>query len=308
MAIFISQEIFACIREELLHSRESFTAISAYCKLPLVEFFDDCILDRALQKRLVVRMRMSDILDGSTDLAIYPFCKEHGWELYFRLDLHGKTYIFDSLKGVVGSANATRSGMNFDGPGNCEMATLVELDQSDQTKIDRVIQDSVRMTDEIFEKMEAAIELVDDGDRVNSSKQWPDAILNLFSFDCSVLFTEDFPPISTPDHDPLETCVYLGCSLGAGFSEQRAAFKSMRCFKWLEHLFCRQNSKELYFGAITALLHEALLNEPKPYRKDVKELLANLLSWIVYYECEEFVVDQPNYSQRVILRETAPCS
>ncbi len=308
MSILISQEILHCIKEELLQSRQSFTAISAYCKLPLVTYFDNCISDRSLKKRIIVRMRMSDILDGSTDLSIYPFCKEHGWELYFKLDLHGKTYIFDGLKGIVGSANATYSGMNMNGHGNYEMATLVELEQSDRAKIDQLFQSSVRMTDDILEQMQEALGGTAVSLQDTVDKRWPNAITSLFSPDYSVLFTEEFPPFPTPDFDLIETCNFLGCRPSAEMASQCAAFKEMRCFKWLIYLLSQQDSNEMYFGAITASLHNSLLNEPKPYRKDVKVLLANLLKWIHYYGCKEIVVDQPNYSQRVILREAVPCS
>ena len=55
----------------------------------------------------------------------------------------------------------------------------------------------------------------------------------------------------------------------------------------------------MYFGAITVSLHNVLLNEPKPYRKDVKVLLGNLLSWVEDLDINMLKVDRPNYSQRV---------
>ena len=46
-------------------------------------------------------------------------------------------------------------------------------------------------------------------------------------------------------------------------------------------------------------LHNALVEDPKPYRREVKELLSNLLSWVEELEMEEIVIDRPNYSQRI---------
>ena len=57
--------------------------------------------------------------------------------------------------------------------------------------------------------------------------------------------------------------------------------------------------KCLYFGALTEKLHNALVEDPKPYRREVKELLSNLLSWVEELEMEEIVIDRPNYSQRI---------
>ena len=59
------------------------------------------------------------------------------------------------------------------------------------------------------------------------------------------------------------------------------------------------NEKEMYFGKITEKLHEILVNDPRPYRKEVKELLANLLQWIQDLGIDEVLVDRPNHSQRV---------
>ena len=49
----------------------------------------------------------------------------------------------------------------------------------------------------------------------------------------------------------------------------------------------------MYFGQLTAELHDALVEDPKPYRKDVKTLLANLLAWAQGLRMEEVVIDKP---------------
>ena len=53
----------------------------------------------------------------------------------------------------------------------------------------------------------------------------------------------------------------------------------------------------MYFGQLTAELHDALVEDPKPYRKDVKTLLA----WAQALQMEEVVIDKPSHSQRVRL-------
>ena len=65
----------------------------------------------------------------------------------------------------------------------------------------------------------------------------------------------------------------------------------------------KENDGCMYFGAISEKLHNSLVSDPKPYRKDVKQLLANLLSMIKILNMDEIVIDRPNYSQRVRLKE-----
>ena len=59
----------------------------------------------------------------------------------------------------------------------------------------------------------------------------------------------------------------------------------------------------MYFGAITQELHNALISDPKPYRRDVKQMLSNLLDLIDLLHMEEIEIDKPNYSHRVRLKQ-----
>ena len=150
MAILISQTILNRIRDELSKSTESFLLISAYCKLSLVKYFDQCITNENITKTLIVRYRPEDITAGASDLDIYPYCKTNGWKMYFRLDLHAKTYVFDHLRCIIGSANATSSGLNIGGVGNYEMATSCELADADRKVLELLLRGAVEMNDDIY--------------------------------------------------------------------------------------------------------------------------------------------------------------
>lgn len=158
MSILVSQKILDCIRDELSASRESFLLISAYCKLPLVKYFDSCIVNTSIEKKLVVRFRPDDIASGASDLDIYPYCRDNGWKLFFRMDLHAKTYVFDRLRCIIGSANATGNGMNIGGSGNYEMATACELADKDVRALDLLLRGAVEMDDTIYNIMKSTVE------------------------------------------------------------------------------------------------------------------------------------------------------
>ena len=59
----------------------------------------------------------------------------------------------------------------------------------------------------------------------------------------------------------------------------------------------------MYFGQLSDELHNALVSEPKPYRRDVKVLLSNLLEWCQKLNLEEVEIDRPNHSQRIRLKK-----
>ena len=93
--------------------------------------------------------------------------------------------------------------------------------------------------------------------------------------------------------------LFLNLNSHASINEIKQAFEKSKCYLWLCELIKNSENQELYFGAVTASLYNVLLNEPKPYRSDVKILLSNLLNWITELQVTELKIDRPNHSQRV---------
>ena len=83
-------------------------------------------------------------------------------------------------------------------------------------------------------------------------------------------------------------------------SKIKEALRWSNPYLWLLKTL-EDNGGCLYFGALSEKLHNSLINDPKPYRKDVKQMLAFLLEMVANLEMEEVIIDRPNYSQRVRL-------
>ena len=49
-------------------------------------------------------------------------------------------------------------------------------------------------------------------------------------------------------------------------TEIRAIFSATKCYLWLKDVLTKHENHELYFGEASVLLHNVLLNDPKPYR------------------------------------------
>lgn len=62
----------------------------------------------------------------------------------------------------------------------------------------------------------------------------------------------------------------------------------------------RDKADGLRFGEITAALHDALADDPKPYRSNVKALLANLILYIKIYCTDEIEVYVPGRKSEVV--------
>ena len=294
MPILISKNILNQIKKELENCSESFIVISAYCKLTLLQYLDSCA--SVQNKQIIVRMRKQDIISGATDLEIVPYCWENGWDIYFRPDLHAKTYVFDHLRGIVGSANATSRGLSLGGNGNYEMAHLFAVSDEDVRNFTKLFWGSAKMTKDIYEKMKNEIKA---SIAENQTEDWSNEINSIITPNYELLFAEDFPSAFSPEDASEEDLLFINFDNTSDHENMRRAFERTKCYNWLVDLLKKQDNKELYFGTATQYLHDALLDEPKPYRKEVKDLLANLLNWIICLGCGEIVVDRPNHSQRI---------
>jgi hypothetical protein len=265
-----------------------------------------------LQSSVLVRWQAQDLLSASSDLELFPICRERNVQLFMRLDFHGKVYAVPPAGISVGSTNATASGLGFGTQPNGEVNTLVDCTAENL----RIVQDQFRgatlVTEQLYNLMR--IELEGMQKSKGSSLQWSSEVLNRLQppvIPKSLLVDECFmtdgrwlslapsaPRAASADHD-----LRLLGLVNSSFSEEelRSALRRTKFVRWLIHQVARASQRELYFGAITAALHDSLLDDPGPRRSEVKTILQNLLCWIQLADLNELSVDRPNYSQRVRL-------
>ena len=228
MSILLSDKLLKCISEELSELKESVLIISAYCKLPLIKYFDS----------------------------------------------------------FIKNVNADK--------------TLGQLDNNDQEILRKLLLGSVEMNDDIFMNMQDYLK-----NHVAMKRKtviWPDSIETLFPKDYSVLFSEDFPDCVHPYTARNEDFLFLGVDTSVSDEEMIILFKRSKCYLWLLDTIRKKPSMQMSFGELSKHLHSSILNDPKPYRKDVKQLLGNLLNWITDFDIEEIKIERPNYSQVITYR------
>lgn len=299
MPILFSNEIIHAVNHELETAKESVRIITAYCKINAFEQLCHHISDSVMDKRLMLRFRLDDVIKGSTDFSIIEKSMQEGWRVYIRFDLHAKTYVVDDKRGIVGSANATNSGLALNHSGNYEMATLVDVDQQDLEKIAQLFHDAIPVDLEILNALKAQYEAIDL--QTEGKKQtWSKEITNLFSPHVNTLFSYEFPDKNS--YNVGEYVNFLEESCSDSLDEMQEKIRWSNAYIWLLDTL-KKNDNCLYFGGLTEKLHNALVTDPKPYRRDVKVLLANFLSVVEQFEMPEILVDRPNYSQRIRLNE-----
>lgn len=297
MAILFSNEIIAAVTQELQEATSSVQIISAYCKENSLNLLNECINPSVEDRKLLVRFRLDDVIKESTDFSIIKFAMDAGWNVYVRFDLHAKTYIVDNKRGLVGSANATNSGLSIGKAGNMEMATLVDIETDDIVKITKLFDDAILVDDALLLKMEKQLETISDSSKTEGYS-WDTSITKLFNPHIDTLFSYELP-----EENILVEGQYLSFldeTYVGDKDKLKESFRWSNAYLWLLDTL-KENDGCMYFGAITEKLHNALVSDPKPYRRDVKQMLANLLFLIEELDMEEIVIDRPNYSQRVML-------
>ena len=297
MALLFSKEILRSVEEELNKAEESVQIISAYCKESTFLFLNQFIDESVRIKKLLVRMRMEDIIKGSSDLSIIEKGFEYGWEIYIRFDLHAKTYIVDNKRGLIGSANATNAGLCLDKKGNMEVATLVNMESNDIEKISRLYDDAILVDKELYNNLKRQIEEAN-LDNIHETYCWDKSVTDLFVPKIDVLFSYELPEEFLLEEG--EFFSFLDMTFTGDKNELKQALRWSNVYIWLMSEL-KENDGCLYFGSLTQKLHNVLVSDPKPYRKDVKLMLANLLKLIDLLEMDDICIDRPNHSQRIRL-------
>jgi len=260
--------------------------------------------------RVMVRWQLGDLLAGASDLNSYQLCSELGWKFFISLNFHGKVFHLPSQGILVGSANATESGFGLLSNSNSEACTIVAENDSNIEFVNHLFDNSIEMNEHLFEKMQAIFDqaLID-----KNSLDWPKDILGelsksndlgkkLFISECFKTNGEEL--LAFPSHlsqDAKSDLSLLGIvDRHPSLESIGKQFTTTKIFSLLEDLLDDKGG-EIYFGALTSALHDWLVEDPAPHRREVKVLVKNLYCWIASLgsDVTGLAVDRPNHSERI---------
>ena len=115
-----------CSLLQLAH--QQVVIVSAFVGAKTLDILLNSVPDRVKSTSLYVRWRIDDIASGASDWEVWDVAKRHGATMYACEDLHAKIYISDD-KALVGSANATHSGLGSNG--NLELLMPTDANHPD---------------------------------------------------------------------------------------------------------------------------------------------------------------------------------
>lgn len=300
---------------EYISNSQGLFIFSPYIKL---ETLKALIEGQENVKAVFVRWETKDLILGSSDLEIYPYLKAKGITLYRNSRLHLKAYLDEYKKCFLTSANISSRALNLPPYSNYnyEIGTTVEnLRIEDRLYFNIIESDSILITDNIYNQLSEQLP--------EKKKEFPDEDEFQFKFEAP---DKDFLISSLPMTYSIETlyriyedkefvndlelnCVLhdlaiykipLGLPSKAFRQKLTEAFFSHRFVKYfLQNL---ENTGEIYFGTAKDWVHKNCADVPTPRKFEITENIQILYRWIVKLGNGKYLIDRPNYSERLSIK------
>lgn len=231
------------------------------------------------EDRLLVRCQLRDVLSGACSLDALKLALRAGFQVRMSSALHVKLYFFESAL-FVGSANLTGRGLALVGYCNDELSTEGIPTDRDTEIAENLWNQGVEINLERIDQMSAFVAEIETSKNTLPSK-WPEGIVS----ENRDLYCSDFPQGTQIDEDRWTS---------------RADFEAGMAFQWLLKSTLEKGGSAS-FGYLSQKLHNDVYDDPTPYRRAIKDLLANLLDAVETLGVKTLTITTPNRSQIVNL-------
>ncbi|MET2946695.1 phospholipase D-like domain-containing protein [Vibrio owensii] len=295
-----SKQLAQLVSADLKES-ENATIVSAYITLPAITWLTKHLNHRNVS--ILGRFTPRDFLSGASDFKALMTSIERGYEVSILPNLHAKIYVVDRRSIYAASANFTAKGFSLCSSSNEEVAVKLPFTNENQQFIEKLFRASKLLSKSDLIKMQDLLDeqLLDDCIDENSLEDWGDM------FDTTdELFVSDLPmnhpgqSCAPYEKNPDFVFAQIHRDLCISSQQAKIRFCKSKIFKWLLKQFSKEETQELRFGQISKLLHDALQDDPSPYRKDVKLYQSYLYSYIELMATEYFDLYIPGARTQVL--------
>lgn len=296
--------------QSLDKAKEQIIILSAFVKIKGINWLVDKISKEKISCTIISKWDHSDIAQGASDLECYEICKQNGWQFKVLKNLHAKIMLIDKKELFIGSPNLTAKGMSLTPVPNKEMGVKLEANQNDIRIINNLVDESILIDDQIYKDLLGWKNNLPKLEKP-SYPEFPVDIKKRLDENYDKLWVHNFPwctaeelldtkEISENVQHDLELF-----GLDRDNLEKKVIIKNIqnsKIYHWLINQINKQENKELYFGNLSSIIHNSLLDDPRPYRKDVKILQVNLYSYIKLFLKDMIKIDVPyEKSERITL-------
>lgn len=282
----------------LLKETKQIRIVSAYITSPAIQWLNKNLTHSNV--RILGRFSPQDFLSGASDIRALEIAIQHGYEVFMLENLHAKIYELDKTTIFAGSANFTSKGLSLCSTPNSEFAVELPCSSDNETFIDKFFRDSIALNAEIVELMNKKLDECLTGSAEKIVQDWG------LDFKYNELFLTDLPlcpPYETCEHyklNPNSDFAKVSIALSSSVVEGRYLFKNTKFYKWLHCLMLSDFKSGIRFGELSKILHDAIEDDPSPYRKQVKEIQVNLLLFIELLASDTFEIVKPGPRSQII--------
>ena len=299
--------------EALKNAKKSVVVLSAYITSTGIKWLEEQLLNKNIKCTVVTRWNKKDLAQGSSDLDCYDLAKKNNWHFKVLEDLHAKVMLVDDEILFLGSPNLTGAGMSLIPVSNKEIGIKIKPIDKDLHTINQLIEDATEINDEIIEELKKWLKTVP---KIEKPKipDFPESVKESFKEKFNKLWVHNFPwsDIQTLLENPnkndqdiihdLELFGAVSADKNEIEKEIKDNFLKSKIFNWLISKLKNSENQEIYFGSLSSIIHDSLLDDPTPYRQDVKKLQVNLYSFLKYYKPNNIIIDIPKTrSERIKL-------
>ena len=294
-------------KECLKNCKDEIIVCSAFITMKGIEWFYNNLQNKKINCRVISRWDRGDLLSKVSDIEVYNFCKKMGWSFEIIENLHAKFYLMDQKDLISGSLNLTAKGFGLVPISNKEFGNYFEAIDEDLININIFLEDAIKITDEIFDEYKKYLEENKDF-VIQKLPELPEKIKNLKEKKLAKLWVHDFL-FNDPEklfnnfnentddliHD--KSLLNINSDDDLSLETIRLNFVNLDLYKWFIKQIKNKDNKSFSFGELSALIHNSLFDDPKPYRKEIKNLQANFFKFLEILKFENLKIERPNYSQ-----------
>ena len=296
--------------QSLDKAKEQIIILSAFVKIKGINWLVDKISKEKISCTIISKWDHSDIAQGASDLECYEISKQNGWQFKVLKNLHAKIMLIDKKELFIGSPNLTAKGMSLTPVPNKEMGVKLEANQNDIRIINNLVDESILIDDQIYKDLLGWKNNLPKLEKP-SYPEFPVDIKKRLDENYDKLWVHNFPWCTAEELlDTKENSENVQhdlelFGLDRDNLEKEVIIKNIqnsKIYHWLINQINKQENKELYFGNLSSIIHNSLLDDPRPYRKDVKIFQVNLYSYIKLFLKDKIKIDVPyEKSERITL-------
>ena len=278
------------------------------------------VLEKLLEKIpnkivIVTTWEPKDILFGSSELALYPFCQKHGITLYVSNNMHLKIYSVELISGILATGNVSHRGMLPDG--NYEAAVKIDLTNEDRLFFSKIRNEARLVDDRMYDELSKWYE--ENKTEMPEQPCLSDIVSEPRTDDFSVAslpmtrsvdelisgYVKIFQGMEPSEDSEIVACIFhdlANYGISSGLSKDE--FLSELSQKFFEHPFIQKIdefiSPEAYFGRIKEWIQNNCTDVPVPSRRELTGNVQVLLEWFEKLGDGKYVIDIPGTrSQRI---------